>query len=99
LLTEEFSRAPMLWGIGRMAEVHPERLGEVVPYLLACLEDRDPQVRGLGAWALGKMKAPEAREPLQKLLGDEARVQLYDRGNLHSETVAQLAREALAALK
>jgi hypothetical protein len=98
-LEETFSRAPMLWGIGRMAEVHPDKLHEVVPHLLACLEDADPRVRGLAAWGLGKIAGPEAREPLEKLLADEAAVSLYDRGELHSVTVAQLAREALAALK
>ena len=98
-LDETFSRAPMLWGIGRMAEVHPDKLGEVVPCLWQCLEDQDPQVRGLSAWALGKLPAREDLEPLEKLLADEAPVQLYDRGEVHAVTVAQLAREALAALK
>ncbi|MFI5329802.1 MAG: DVU0298 family protein, partial [Desulfobaccales bacterium] len=30
-LEEEFSRAPMLWGVGRLAEVAPDRLNEVLP--------------------------------------------------------------------
>lgn len=94
-----FSRAPMLWGIGRMAEVHPEELHEVVPYILPCLEDSDPQVRGLSAWALGNLREPEAREPLGKLLDDERPLDFYDRGELRRTTVAQLAREAIAALK
>jgi len=96
-LEETFSRAPMLWGIGRMAEVHPEKLKEVVPYLFPCLDDEDPQVRGLSAWALGKLKEQSAREPLEKLLADDAPVTLYDQGELRHLTVAQLARTALAA--
>ena len=98
-LEETFSRAPMLWGIGRMAAVHPEKLHEVLPYLLPCLEDDDPQVRGLSAWALGNLKEQAAREPLAKLLADEGPVTLYDQGNLQSVTVAELARKALAALE
>jgi len=98
-LEERFSRAPMLWGIGRLAEVHPEVLAEVCPVVFACLQDEDPQVRGLSAWALGKLKAGEAREPLKNLLADEAPVQLYDQGELQRTTVARLAREALAALE
>ena len=98
-LEETFSRAPMLWGIGRMAEVHPEKLHEVVPYLLPCLEDGDPQVRGLSAWALGNLKEQEAREQLEKMLADDGPVVLYDQGELRRTTVAQLARKALAALE
>ncbi len=98
-LDETFSRAPMLWGIGRMAQVHPQELHEVVPYLLACLEDGDPQVRGLSAWGLGNLQEQQAREPLKKLLADEHPLELYDHGELRRTTVAQLAREALLALK
>jgi hypothetical protein len=98
-LEEPFSRAPMLWGIGRLAEVHPDALGEVCPFIPACLTDDDPQVRGLSAWALGKLQHRETRGQLAKLLGDEGPVELYDRGELRRTTVGQLAREALAALE
>jgi HEAT repeat protein len=98
-LEESFSRAPMLWGIGRLAEVHPEALGEVCPFIFICLTDDDPQVRGLSAWALGKLQAREAGEHLKKLLDDEAPVEVYDHGELRRTTVARLAREALAQLE
>lgn len=98
-LEEPFSRVPMLWGIGRMAQVYPEKLHEVVPYLLPCLEDDSPQVRGLSAWALGRLKEQEARGRLTELLEDEGPVDLYDQGELRRTTVAQIAREALAALE
>jgi len=98
-LEEPFSRAPMLWGIGRLAEVRPEALDEVRPFILACLEDADPQVRGLSAWALGRLREQAAREFLEKLLVDEHAVVIYDRGELHQTTVAQLAREALSTLE
>jgi len=98
-LEEPFSRAPMLWGIGRMAAVHPEKLHEVVPFILACLEVDDPQVRGLVAWVLGRLKEQEARGPLAKLLDDERPVELYDQGELRRSSVAQLAQEALTGLE
>ena len=99
ILEEPFSRAPMLWGIGRLAEVHPEALGEVYPSILTCLTDGDPQVRGLSAWALGKLKHREAREPLEKLVEDQSPVELYERGELCRTTVGRLAQEALATLE
>jgi hypothetical protein len=97
-LEESFSRVPMLWGIGRLAEVHPDKLDEVRPFILPALDDNDPQARGLAAWALGKLREPGARKGLEKLLGDDSPVNLYDQGELRRTTVARLAREALAAL-
>lgn len=97
-LEESFSRVPMLWGIGRLAEVHPDKLDEVRPFILPALEDDDPQARGLAAWALGKLREPGARKGLENLLGDDSPVNLYDQGELRRTTVAQMAREALAAL-
>jgi hypothetical protein len=57
-LEAPFSRAPMLWGIGRLAEVHPEVLEEVRPFILPCLTDADPLVRALSAWALAGSRNP-----------------------------------------
>lgn len=98
-LEDAFARLPMLWGVGRMAEVHPELLHEMTPFLLPGLEDDDPRVRGLSAWALGRLKEKEAREQLEKLLDDDSPLDLYDKGELRPTTVAQIAREALAALE
>jgi HEAT repeat protein len=98
-LEEPFSRASMLWGIGRLAEVHPEKLDEVRPFILPLLRDNDPQVRGLSAWALGKLKDQEARGQLETLLDDEGPVELYEHGDLRRTSVARLARNALAGLE
>lgn len=94
-LEEEFSRRPMLWGLGRLWEVHPRALEEAVPLLLVFLKDPDPQVRGLAAWCLGRVDPPGAAEALRGLLGDDGAVELYDREQLRRTSVGQLAREAL----
>ena len=99
LLEEEFSRAPMLWGIGRLAEVRPEQLSEVLPRIVTFLTSTEAQVRALAAWALGKAGYAEVAGDLQALLSDERPVAIYDRGELRHLTVAQVAREALASLK
>lgn len=98
-LEEPFSRAPMLWGIGRLAEVHPKALDEIRPFIHPCLKDDDPQVRGLSAWVLGRLKDQEAKGQLEKLLGDEGPVELYERGELSRTSVSQIARTALANLE
>jgi hypothetical protein len=98
-LEKPFSRGAMLWGLGRLAEVRPEALAEVLPCIRLCLKDQDPEVRGLGAWTLGMLRDQEAREDLEALLKDEAPLTLYEQGELNRTTVAHLAREALARLK
>ena len=98
-LEEEFSRAPMLWGLGRLGEVHPEALTEIMPLVPSFLGDADPQVRGLSAWCLGKARHQPAAAALETLLADDSPVQIYDQGDLHRATVGRVAQQALAALK
>ena len=97
-LEEEFSRAPMLWGLGRLAEVAPDRLSGVLPVIVPFLTSTDPQVRALAAWALGKAGYGGAAADLQTLLSDDRPVAIYDREELRRTTVAQVGREALAYL-
>jgi hypothetical protein len=94
----EFCRVSMLWGLGRLWEVHPGALPEAVPQLLGLLEDADPQVRGLAAWALGKAGLPEASPALEGLRGDAGPVYLYDQGELRQTAVGELAKESLARI-
>ncbi len=98
LLEEEFSRAPMLWGVGRLAELHPEELNEVLPMIVLFLTSADPQVKALAAWALGKARYGEEASAMQELLQDDRPVRIYDQGELRRTTVAQVGREALASL-
>jgi len=94
-LEQDFTRIPMLWGLGRLWEVHPRALEEAVPLLFVFLKDPDPQVRGLAAWGLSRVDPPAATEALRGLLGDDGPVELYDREQLRRTSVGQLAREAL----
>lgn len=97
-LEEPFSREPMLWGVGRLAEVHAELLHEVLPEIVPFLTNPEAQIRALAAWGLGKARYRPAAAAIQALTGDEQPVQLYDRGHLLVTTVGQAAREALAGL-
>jgi hypothetical protein len=97
-LEEEFSQGPMLWGLGRLGEAHPELLSEALPLITSSLGHGDPQIRALAAWCLGRVRHREAAPALQALLDDHGPARLYDRGELRQTTVAQVAREALAAL-
>jgi len=98
-LEEEFSRGPMLWGLGRLGEVHPEQLTETLPLIEAALQDPDPQVRAWAAWCLGKAGIKGAATGLKALLADERPVKIYDAGELQETTVGRVARSALASLQ
>jgi hypothetical protein len=98
LLEQSFSQAQMLWGIGRFGEMHPDRLGEVLPCVLPCLSSPDPLVRALAAWSLGKSGYRPAESAIRSLVRDESPVELYDGGEVRRTTVGQVAQDALAAL-
>ena len=98
-LEEEFSRPAMLWGLGRLGEAHPEAVVEAIPWIAACLADRDPEVRGLAAWCLGRLRAQGAAEGIGALTADQGQLTLYDEGELRKTTVGQLAQEALKLLR
>jgi hypothetical protein len=97
-LEEPFSQEPMLWGAGRLAEVHADLLDEVLPVIVPFLTNPVAQLRALAAWTLGKARYRPAVEAIRALEGDEHQVQLYDRGNLLQTTVGQVARESLKNL-
>jgi hypothetical protein len=98
-LEEKFSRAAALWGLGRLAQAHPELLGEVLPLAPPLLLDADPEVRACAAWCLGQARYREAAVGLEALLADGQEVLLYDGGELRRTTVGRVAGEALAALQ
>jgi hypothetical protein len=97
-LEEPFSQESMLWGLGRLAEAHPELLEDVFPAMLPFLAHPEPRLRALAAWGLGKGRFRPAVDPIRGLMMDDHPVQLYDHGHLLPTTVGQLAREALANL-
>ena len=97
-LEEPFSQEPMLWGVGRLAEVQADLLYEVLPEIVPFLTSTEPQLRALAAWGLGLARYRPAAGALQALTGDEHPVELYDRGRLIATTVGQIAHEALANL-
>ncbi len=90
-------RAGALWGIGRVAERAPDLLGTAIPLVAPCLDDPDPQVRGLAAVCLGRLGLGALLARQSQLLDDSRRVLLYREGGLTVATVGQLAHEAVAA--
>lgn len=99
LVTDVFAREGMLWGLGRLAQSHPEAVLPAAPQIQACLREAKPQCRAYAAWCLGQLAYREAASELQGLLADQAPVRLYDKGELKYLTVGQVAAQALQRLK
>lgn len=91
----------LIWGIGRLARVERELLvtHHAGRYLSTYLEADDPAVRGLAAWALGSLREEEASARLENLLEDRAEVLLYLDREFATQTVGELARQALAEIR
>jgi hypothetical protein len=100
-LEHESLQRGLLWGIGRLAEKRPEMLiergvvGDILPYL----GSPDSSVRGLAARSLGLLQAEKVVDQIKLLVNDTAPVRLYHGGRIRTETVGQLAEEALGLMQ
>ncbi|MEW6266613.1 MAG: DVU0298 family protein [Thermodesulfobacteriota bacterium] len=92
-------RPGVVWAIGRVARDLPHLVAETGPALMECLSDPNPQVRGLAGRALGRLGRAPSLVELERLTQDQARLIVFEEGRLEEKTVAELAREALAALR
>jgi HEAT repeat protein len=90
-------RPGTLWAIGRMGQVMPEAVQPAVARIILCLDDTNPQTRGLAIWCLRQLGAVEHLASHDALLTDEGPVNLYTDGRLVTKSVAQLARAALGS--
>ncbi len=99
-LEHEGLQRGLLWGLARLRQARPALVGkaDIAVETSAFLASPDPTVRGLAARCLGFLAAGEMRAGLAALLHDHQRLTLWQEGELHSWTVAELAAEALARL-
>ena len=94
-LEHEGLQRGLLWGIGRLCRVRPDLVRDAVPYLILFLQSGDAAVRGLAARVMGLSGSKEARPALERLLDDEAELQLYSEYRVRVVRVSKLAKEAL----
>jgi hypothetical protein len=88
-------RAGILWGIGRLADIATSDIDAVLPWIASCLDDPDPQVRGMAVWCLAQSRRTEPLQARRDLLSDEGVAVLYLDGSLIHRSVAELTRRAL----
>jgi hypothetical protein len=90
-------RAGILWGIGRLGPAVAEAGQGAMLAVEAALDHDDAQIRGLAAWALGRVGRSDVLASRRDLLSDRGRVVLYRGGVLAGTTVAELVAEGSGA--
>ena len=94
-LDEEMLASGVLIAAGRIGEVNPELVAHAIPLILSYLHNPEPLLRGIAAWALGRMRVLEAESELEKLKNDDSRIAIYEEGELKEKTIGQIAEEAI----
>ncbi|MEJ2024708.1 MAG: hypothetical protein P8Y00_06800, partial [Deltaproteobacteria bacterium] len=95
----ELMQRGVLWGIVRVAEMHPELLSGAVPPVRKFLGSGDPLKRGLSARIMGLLHAKDADPELVRLSSDESRFMIFLDGALQRSSVARMAKWALEKLQ
>ncbi len=94
------TQAQVVWALALIAGRRPDLIRQTPFYnLFHFLQHPDPQMRGLVALLLGRIKATETTMQLLELTGDEAEFVLWQAGVPATVTVGQTAREALALIR
>jgi len=98
MLAAEGDPMGALQAAGRIGEFAADLRNEAIQRVSALTHHGDADVRACAAWALGRMRAIDAREPLADLLSDSAPGSVFDNGEFRRATVADFAAEALKLL-
>ncbi len=90
----------LLWGLGRLAEVYPEKLlaFDADGYMEHYLDSSDPAVQALAIRNFGLLKTPEALPLLKNFYDSPTSVHLFVGGGFVDTTVGELARQAVARI-
>lgn len=91
----------VLWGIGRIAQVHgAEMVGrQVAGDIAAYLPSPDLQVVGLAIWCLGLLGTATEAPRIAGFLDHPEEIRLFLNSSLKTVTLAELAAESLRRLK
>lgn len=97
-LDEEMLASGVLIAAGRIGEVNAELIAHAIPLILSYLQNPEPLLRGLAAWALGRMRASQTEPELEKLKNDDRLIAIYEDGELKEKTIGQIAQEAILSI-
>jgi len=95
-LEDEMLQRGLLWGIGRLCQVRPLIVQGSIHCLLPYLGSNDVHVRGLAAWILGMLDAPqEAAKGLERLMEEDREIRICIDRNFQKYRLKELAEKAL----
>ncbi|WP_448384196.1 DVU0298 family protein [Desulfosoma sp.] len=90
--------AGALWAVARLAQDRAELLKEAEEVLLSFVDHTQGVFRALALWGLGAVGSPTILPRLDELTTDTCPVRLYRQESFQDCTVADVAREAQAAI-
>lgn len=83
-------RSGILWAIGTLAPIVPDKADAVIPAVVACLEMDDSQVRGTAVWCLKRAGRADLLAGRDDLGCDDGPVEFYSNQRIERTTVAAL---------
>lgn len=91
----------LMWGIGRLAGVYPEKILEFWGdgYMQMYLESTDLEVVGLACRNFGILKTQDAAYWIRQFCDEEQEVRIFEEGVFVDTTVGQLAHQAVARIE
>lgn len=96
---EQSTQIQVIWAMGEIARTRPDLIRDTPFFnLFHFLEHPEPQVRGLVARLLGRIKATEAAFQLMVLRDDNAGLIVRENGSARTTTVAAEAAKAISAI-
>lgn len=96
LVGDRPSRPAILWAMGRIGERYPKIVRNSSFFVLFdLLGEEEATVRGHAAWALGRIRASEAKGAVGGLCDDEEEFELFDGREVKITTVGDEARQAV----
>ncbi len=100
LMGDEPSRPAILWAIGRIGGRYPKIVRNSSFFaLFDLLGSKDATIRGHAVWALGQVRAAEARGAVLRLRNDEEEFELFDGNKVSTTTVGNEARRAIKRME
>ncbi len=81
----------VLWGLGRLGRVDPDRVRDAAPHLVRFFDSPDPETRGLVAWASAVLNEPVLKPHLEKAARDTTMIHLFIDGAWARVAISELA--------
>lgn len=94
---DESTQVQVVWGLSKIAEKRPDLIRDTPFFnLFHFLTHPKPEMRGIVAQLLGRIRATEVTMQMMALSDDHAKLIIWNAGKAEEHTVAELVKEALA---